>query len=229
MTYQGRVIITGMYEGTPFVGFILSSRSEQDRTLVPDYRKNEVGLDPLPGSALQKLCSEDTRKGNRNLYECLMGFDDQKGRPTLLTFNGKMIRSARRNMTIRRPVQYTPEKALKVALDSTPPDREDDARLGSVTGIYRSGEPYSFIGAYDLGNPIHTCKLDLLDNKAFYVSIGDCRTIFVLDLDTGCSLDQLSQQLFEQILGTPPEYGFGAAVCRIEGSQFNIGIHNPRK
>jgi len=227
MAYQGRVGVAGNYDGKPFVGFVLASRSEPDRKLAVDKEKNRVWV--APGKDVTAKLEEGDFTAVDNLYACLIGFYDKGNKPTAVSFNGRMGNCVERMMRAGEPARLAMAQILPVFVP-----QENDPRIGVVAHFYgESGQPLFCWGVYDRADESSTYlsveETQIGANKALYVPLTSCRDFGKLDLDIGSSLDELSQQLFEKILGAPPEFGCGAAVCMIDGNGFMFGVYNLRK
>lgn len=221
MVYKGRVSIVGMYEGKPFAGFILSSRSEPDRSL--RIEENKVWV--VPGVSLKEKIAERPFEAVDDLYACLIGFYDVKGNPAAVSFNGRMSNRVRAMMQIGN----TAESSLRQLLPVFPPI-PGDPRIGAVISIDETGKPSFHFGVYDRTHGPYLAVQEIKpdSSSASYISIDDCKIISEISLDRAVNLDELSLHLFDKILGVPAEFGCGAAVCMIDGKDFRFGLYNQR-
>ena len=229
MAYMGRVVVAGNYSGMPFVGFVLASRSEPDRKLVPDEERKRVWV--APGEDVTAKLKKGDLTAVDNLYACLIGCYDASGRAAAVSFNGRMSNRAEAMVTAGYDTMDSMRKILEVFVP-----QPGDPRIGVVAHIDDAASPMEPVfcwGVHDRpasgDNHISVEYNPVRCGEALYVALASCRDTFELDLDTGCNLDGLSQQLFDKILGTKPEFGCGAAVCMLTPhNSFEFGIHNAK-
>ena len=223
MTYQGRFGVIGNYDGKLFTGFILSSRSEPDRRLELDRKRNRIWV--APGEELQKKIQEEPYTAIENLYPCLIGFVDKRGNPVSTSFNGRMNNRVEAMMKKGE----TAESSLRQILPVFPPI-ENDPRIGAVA--YLDGDKAScYFGVYDIAEDTYLLvrKVEVDPGHALYIALTSCRDTNEIKLGKAADADEIAQQLFEDILSIPPEYGCGAGVCIIDSSApsgFELGVYN---
>ena len=220
MVYKGRVVVVGMYENRPFAGFILSSRTEPDRTLSIEEEKRKVWVSP--GESLREKISERPFESVDDLYACLIGFYDTKKNPTVTSFNGRMSNRVKAMMEAGESA----EASLRQILPVFPPIPRDP-RIGAVLSMGDSGKPYFYFGVYDrTAEPyLAVQQVTTSPNSARYISLDDFSNIPEIKLAGSRNLDELSRQIFDKILGTPDEFGCGSAVCMIDGKEFKFGVY----
>lgn len=223
MTYQGRVGIVGNYDGKPFAGFILSSTSDSDRYLAVDKDRNSVWT--APEEKHKQRFQEKPYEVGKNLYPCLVGFHDSNNSPVAVSFNGSMSKRVKSMVQTGESIESSLRQVLSVFV---PYPR--DPRIGTIVNFDGSNPVFTF-GVYDRTDKPYLAvqQVDVNPNQVSYVTLTDCKNIQTLDLKKIDNLDELSKQLFDEILGIPAEFGCGAAVCMIDGNEFQFGVYNQRK
>lgn len=226
MAYQGRVGVAGNYDGKPFVGFVLASRSEPDRKLVVDEKRKRVWV--APGEDVTTKLKEGDFTAIDNLYACLIGFYDHLGKAAAVSFNGRMSNRAEAMIG----AGYDLEKAMGGILHVFIPN-PGDPRIGVIAYFEEGAEPAKpkfCWGVHDRTNPelpyFSVSTAETGENQASYTALASPDHAHDLNLEKGMSLNRLSQFLFDNILGPEPEFGCGAAVCMIDGNEFRFGVHN---
>jgi hypothetical protein len=226
MAYMGRAAVAGRYDSRAFVGFVLASKSEPDRKLDIDKERNRVWVAP-GGDVTAKLKARNFTAID-NLYACLIGFYDSKKRPAAVAFNGRMSNRAEAMVA----AGYGVQKSMRGILHVFAPN-PGDPRIGVIAYLEEGAESHKFCwGVHDMASQglpyfsVSTAETD--DNQASYTALASPDQSHMLELEKGMSLDELSQFLFERILGNPPEFGCGAAVCLIDGNEFRFGVHNAK-
>ncbi|MDP2750313.1 MAG: IMP cyclohydrolase [Nanoarchaeota archaeon] len=220
MAYKGRVGILGNYEGNPFVGFILASKSDADRYLLVDEEKNTVWT--APGKKLKQEINERPYEAVDNLYACLVGFHDKNDNPVAVSFNGRMSKRVKGMVNAGESI----ESSLRQILSVFVPDPRDP-RIGAIASFNGAEKVFNF-GVYDRTERpyLEVQQVDVNQNQAAYRTLTECKKIKTLALKKADTLDELSKQLFDEILGIPAESGCGAAVCMIDGNEFRFGAYN---
>jgi len=220
MVYQRRGCVVGIYGDSPLTGFVLSSRSIPDRSLEVDEKKRRAWV--APGEELKRLIREKPYEAVHDLYACLIGFEDYEGMPASVAFNGRMSNRVEPMMQRGEPAG----SALMKILEVFPAIRDEDPRIGAVLDMSATRNPYFHFATHHFLDKHPTVQQVWVNpNQAIYITQADFRNVQETGLDRGCTPNELAQQLFDKILGSPPEHGCGAAVCMIEGDDFRFGVY----
>jgi IMP cyclohydrolase len=220
MAYHGRVVLVGNYEGNPLGGFVLASRSDHERRIVP--YKNRANI--IPSESAMPMVMEELGKGRLkildNCYSCLFGFEDRYNNGAIVSFNGRFGNIAERVMKRGN----APETAIKTALEASNP-HPNDPRLVAFVHII-DGKPEFFFGSYDVDSKLYVVRgVTVGHNQAKYLAITSHDQAQEIELDCP-SLDELAEHIYYAVLGEKPEHGIGAAACLFDRDEFKLNIFN---
>lgn len=225
--YRGRVVVLANYEGIPAVGFILASRSEQEREIRANQEKGRIDV-VATGLLEEKIAGASQFPWDyaNDIYSCVLSFCCKDGQKGIVAFNGRAGRRIKDMMESGR--NYFPEACLEKTLEVFPPKVANDPRLGAVVFIGKDC-PEFYFGTFGLEDekPI-IMKLDGLGekNKAKFIALSSPSAIGEISLDAAQSPDELAQQIFYRVLGNSPIFGIGSGVCMLRGGEFQFGKYN---
>jgi len=217
-----RAVVAGNYLGGLFGGYVVRSRSDPGRAIVPLMNGAKiVPAETMFESAIGRL----RRWGmpiQHSCYPCLFGFED--GDSSYIVSGNAVFDEAIISLICRKEGV---SDAVMTALEAPDPMPEEprlfalvQEDMGShrfVFGSYRTGT--------DMAPKITSTALGA--NRAAYLSEQSGGTLTEISLEHAPS--QLARYLYETIFGNGQEGGIGAAtcLCRPRGL-FNIDIFNAK-
>jgi len=223
MEYLGRTVVVGDYDGMPFVGNVIQSRSDGGRVL--RAFGNQVNIVPAESELPEVI--EQLRVGDlsitHNSYPCVYGFRAEQY-PHLVAGNGRFAGVVKRKL---KRAGSGLRESINLALDASDP-KPGDPRILAATGSYLEKDLH-YLGGFDISVPYNFVKdVPVRRNKARFIS--SAKVLEIQEMDVSKAKEgKLAQFLFNHFLGEEPEFAIGAAVGIIEGNQFRFGIFNAPK